>query len=120
MRISDWSSDLCSSDLLNIVVEFLVEARRGEGTRLAEIILERQVSLIGGDRLEPRIAGLGGILPVIGDRIAVLVARDIGIRSIVEVRSQPVHRQEFKAHVDIGKGTRAPIENTRTQLHDTV
>src|SRR3546814_1459210 len=70
MRISDWSSDLCSSDLLNIVVEFLVEARRGEGTRLAEIIFERQVSLIGGDRLEPRIAGLGGILPVIGDRIA--------------------------------------------------
>src|SRR3546814_6304252 len=54
---------------LDIVVEFLVEARRGEGTRLAEIIFERQVSLIGGDRLEPRIAGLGGILPVIGDRI---------------------------------------------------
>src|SRR3546814_14943547 len=104
MRISDWSSDLCSSDLLNIVVEFLVEARRGEGTRLAEIIFERQVSLIGGDRLEPRIAGLGGILPVIGDRIAVLVARDIGVRKIVEVRRHPVPRKDVTAQIGRASG----------------
>src|SRR3546814_14498089 len=41
---------------LDIVVEFLVEARRGEGTRLAEIIFERQVNLqIGRESCRERM-----------------------------------------------------------------
>src|SRR3546814_1723250 len=47
MRISDWSSDVCSSDLAAIVIEAIdVELRAGPAGEPVEIGLEHQVEIV--------------------------------------------------------------------------
>src|SRR3546814_16422447 len=58
MRISDWSSDVCSSDLLIGAAE-LVEARnRQEGFRIADIGRQRRRGIDGQAGALRRLVGL--------------------------------------------------------------
>src|SRR3546814_15122659 len=63
MRISDWSSDVCSSDLLHLVAEGAVvgshhregdEAGAGDGDRIAAGVHAGDVQAAGAQRLELR------------------------------------------------------------------
>src|SRR3546814_4037252 len=65
MRISDWSSDVCSSDLLG---------------QLAHIGARRGVVVIGGDRLDPRQLVAGRALE--RDDVVRLQRRDLGVEAI--------------------------------------
>src|SRR3546814_3062151 len=70
MRISDWSSDVCSSDLLSFgqveVKRRASRARAGEQGPTAPQILERRQD-IGIPALIGLAGGVGGLRPLIGD-----------------------------------------------------
>src|SRR3546814_5931063 len=67
MRISDWSSDVCSSDLLRAAVELAKDWRTDKYLRNLEammIVADKEVTLVvtgNGDVLEPQggIAAIG-------------------------------------------------------------
>src|SRR3546814_5078616 len=69
MRISDWSSDVCSSDLID------VDQRRPDGLA-GEIGIERA--------LPPDSARIGRVAPEIGDRLAHHLAGHRDLALVVE------------------------------------
>src|SRR3546814_13403230 len=82
MRISDWSSDVCSSDLL---------ADLGKGIVVARIVIERLRAAVGGEVISPepvlpqhnRIGGNGADLFVEASK----VERHLWIgRAIIDIR----------------------------------
>src|SRR3546814_14736727 len=62
MRISDWSSDVCSSDLFDLVARLARRDRNGRGDLLArrDAILERLDAMIDrvADDMDQRIADI--------------------------------------------------------------
>src|SRR3546814_6696500 len=71
MRISDWSSDVCSSDLL---VEHVVDAD-GDFGEVADVRRTRQVDVAGGFQLTISQAALAGVAAeqLVTEQVAVLV-----------------------------------------------
>src|SRR3546814_18300267 len=59
MRISDWSSDVCSSDLLDPVLRLAVQDRRQVTARPIQVRLHDLQREAGGDR---RIEGIAAAL----------------------------------------------------------
>src|SRR3546814_2217294 len=75
MRISDWSSDVCSSDLLEGLVvdrgaleilDLLVEQRAVEHRRRTRIPFERDIGLADRQRFQVRIAAGAGVVDELG------------------------------------------------------
>src|SRR3546814_12004754 len=74
MRISDWSSDVCSSDLKDAVDRRIERRAAGDERKRVEIALYRQMRwqrrvgpggidrLVEPDRIDPRLVGIGGEL----------------------------------------------------------
>src|SRR3546814_1656144 len=77
MRIRDWSSDVCPSDLSDVVVDVLAEVAHRQLAGLAVVPLEREVEFLRLQRLQPRIALRAGTALVAGKLVDGLAALDV-------------------------------------------
>src|SRR3546814_18852931 len=73
MRISDWSSDVCSSDLDEAVVKFIHAAAAGQRQLLGDVeadFTERGIVAVDADLLgQPDIVDGAGNLEVVGQAV---------------------------------------------------
>src|SRR3546814_13782012 len=91
MRISDWSSDVCSSDVEVDALDRLVEAVR---------ILAALEDVVHGflrDALEPALAVAAGLAPACGVGFARLAGRDL-----VPLVHHLVGAGRARAEIDVG------------------
>src|SRR3546814_5710067 len=83
MRISDWSSDVCSSDL-SMRQNPLLPAREDRRLRPMERVLEAQAGMLQRAYPFTAIAKHGLIHDCIGDTPVVVFARDKSMRSLLD------------------------------------
>src|SRR3546814_10806060 len=97
MRISDWSSDVCSSDLIKYIP---YPVTIGFTAGIAVIIFASQIKDLLGLSLDnepgpllPKLQAIGGALPTIGPAAVIVALVTIGI--IVAVRRYRPHWPSF-------------------------
>src|SRR3546814_15441005 len=122
MRISDWSSDVCSSDLAAIVIEAIdVELRAGPAGEPVEIGLEHQVEIVEIARaaavpardIAHHLAGIGDLKQ---QRAVILV--DLGRCMDVTVRPRSEDRRVGKECVSTCRLGRAAYKlNTKVIIY---
>src|SRR3546814_19792486 len=97
MRISDWSSDVCSSDLEPLGRAALRPAPRGGGPAI-EIGGRIAVGLVLDRVFEPRVDEIGGD---VGDRgILIRLGEDDRTPRLARHRHEFGHRETFMANMD--------------------
>src|SRR3546814_15222944 len=107
MRISDWSSDVCSSDLvlahhLSKVVARAREGRTDDGNVVFELVRRQSVAELGIDLLAPkRRVGLDHWTPLRVERLVRLPASDDdAVNRSVPFSLQPLLRSRFRSRSD--------------------
>src|SRR3546814_15132560 len=93
MRISDWSSDVCSSDLLGAVPVLLVALAGLQAAEHAELALEGDADLVG------HVGDAAGDLDVVG-----IVRRRLGVRL-----PRAVHHHAGEAVLNRGQAGRLRV-----------
>src|SRR3546814_17429387 len=95
MRISDWSSDVCSSDL----VARAREGRTDDGNVVFELVRRQSVAELGIDLLAPkRRVGLDHWTPLRVERLVRLPASDDeAVNRSVTLSLKPLLRSGFRA-----------------------
>src|SRR3546814_14479887 len=114
MRISDWSSDVCSSDLLRRVG---VDARQllDRKQRLAGPLVIVRVERVALDRAQPRPqGGTGRELPDVSDRLGQrLLHQVVGFRLAArQDRKSVVWGKGVSVRLDLGGGRISKNKNT--------
>src|SRR3546814_18862894 len=88
MRISDWSSDVCSSDLDEAVVKFIHAAAAGQRQLLGDVeadFTERGIVAVDADLLgQPDIVDGAGNLEVVGQAVDDIMLLDIMLLPLPE------------------------------------
>src|SRR3546814_12706384 len=93
MRISDWSSDVCSSDLRTIQIIVIVN-------RAGDLVLGRSVSLLAGQGLDPVYIAFGRIRREIG-RVARVTSAMIAGVCIGSPKGQLKTKDRRRYHVHL-------------------
>src|SRR3546814_18116875 len=91
MRISDWSSDVCSSDLIERAEERLGDREPGDGDRVAAVHHAREAR-VGGNYRRGRDVAAGA--QILGER-----GRDEG------VEIEPIEREGHGRKIQIGRAS---------------
>src|SRR3546814_13208520 len=114
MRISDWSSDVCSSDLPRVIVETEHAATR---RKLGELLIDRAERRARRDADQHAFVGPGAKCPVLGvggldlanavEQVGMEVARDeSGAEALARVRFGLASRTDGRARKSGGQGKR--------------
>src|SRR3546814_20999155 len=99
MRISDWSSDVCSSDLLDFAQDGIGAERLGQFRRRAKAFRQR-VAIIAGDKEERH----GPVLEQFGDGVTMFTIEidveqgdvDVVIARRCQSQSQIAERTQYR------------------------
>src|SRR3546814_7684824 len=75
MRISDWSSDVCSSDLQRCIQALGLRGRQAGGRDLGLVFLAQVLELVA-DIVEHHVGGVAATL--LGDHVAAVAVEEIG------------------------------------------
>src|SRR3546814_13057991 len=118
MRISDWSSDVCSSDLLRRQHRGFLVAREQEDDRALR--LETVLAELGHRRHHHRYVELVVLRPAAED-IAILLDRLEGLaRPALRVRLNHIHMTEAKAPLSVATAFTRHCEHGRAPCRDRV
>src|SRR3546814_20436529 len=117
MRISDWSSDVCSSDLFDLVARLARRDRNGRGDLLArrDAILERLDAMIDrvADDMDQRIADILHHFAVEFDLAAARLKGDLLAHVLREIAddARPRREQLFDAlHPHLAEERKSVVE----------
>src|SRR3546814_19567185 len=106
MRISDWTSDVCSSDLLAEVTGKLSEARE-RLTAAADVLRRVLVSApVTGTVVQLKVHTIGGVIGA-GDPILDIVPRDDDL--VIDARSAPPDTHVV-SHAQTAQRARAALQ----------